>query len=110
MSDAIADLIIIFFAIASFFGIWSLLGLMAKLGEMDSELRILTRCDKEIRLDTFAISCGIHVAFAMWYLNSKARQLNGIREVDDLGDVVYLFGEAKRKFLQEHLSDREAKK
>lgn len=110
MSELLADLITIFFLIASFFGIWSFLGLLAKFSEMDFELKILTRSDKEIRLDKFAINCGIHVMFAKWYLNSKARQLNGIWEVDELGDVVYLFGDAKRKFLQEHLADTEVKK
>lgn len=106
MSEALADLITIFLFIGLFFGIWGLLGLMWKLSEMDLELKYHTRSDQEIRLDKFAISCGIHVAFAKWYLNSKARQFNGMREVDELGDVVYLFGDAKRKYLQEHLGEK----
>lgn len=110
MIELLADLITIFLFIGLFFSIWGLLNLSMKLGEMDRELRMLTALDKEIRLDKFTISCGIHVLFAKWYLNSKARQLNGMREVDDLGDVVYLFGEAKRKFLQEHLPGAGEKK
>lgn len=35
---------------------------------------------------------------------SSARQLNALQEVDEFGDRIYLFGEAKRKFLQENLA------
>jgi hypothetical protein len=85
--------------------IWLVIWTYSKLGEMDRELHLLTvgRDWGEVRLDKFAIRCSVHVAVARWYLNSKARQLNGLREVDELGDAVYLFGEAKRKFLQEQL-------
>ncbi len=100
----LAEMLTLIFSAAFFFGIWWSLGLLSKFSEMDIELNILTRTEKEIRLDMFAINCGIHVLLAKWYLNSKARQLNGIKEGDDLGDAVYLFGEAKRKFLQEHLA------
>lgn len=88
------------------FGIWLTLWGCSKLGEMDLEMRLLTlgQGQGKVRLDEFAIRCSIHVAVARWYLNSKARQLNGVREVDELGDVVYLFGDAKRKFLQEQLT------
>lgn len=110
MNELLVDLITLFLSITVFFVAWLFLGLSMKLGEMDCELRILTGSNKDVRLDAFAIRCGIHVAVAKWYLNSKARQLNGLREVDDLGDVVYLFGEAKRKFLQEHLFGIEVKK
>lgn len=104
-------LIALFLFLALFFGIWLLLGLSSKLSEMDSRLRIEIGSNwKEVRLDKFAIDCGIHVAFAKWYLNSKARQLNGLCEANDLGDIVYLFGDAKQKFLQEHLPYMEDKK
>lgn len=85
--------------------IWLVIWGYSKLGEMDGELRLLTvgRNWEQVRLDEFAIRCGVHAAVARWYLTSKARQLNGLQEVDELGDMVYLFGEAKRKFLQEHL-------
>ncbi|AFZ33627.1 hypothetical protein Glo7428_5252 (plasmid) [Gloeocapsa sp. PCC 7428] len=86
--------------------IWLSIWGFSKLGDMNLELRLLTLGSGQgkVRLDEFAIRCSVHVAVARWYLNSKARQLNGVREVDELGDVVYLFGDAKRKFLQEHLA------
>lgn len=49
----------------------------------------------KIRLDEFTIRAGVRVSVAKWYLNSKTRQLNGIKEVNDLGDVVYLFGDTQ---------------
>lgn len=111
MVDLLVRLIPLLLFFALFPGIWLLLEMSFKLREMDGLLRIEIGSNwKEVRLDKFAIDCGIHVAFAKWYLNSKARQLNGLREVNDLGDIVYLFGEAKRKFLQEHLSDMEVNK
>jgi hypothetical protein len=87
-------------------GVWLSIWGFSKLGDMNLELKLLTlgQGRGEVRLDEFAIRCSVHVAVARWYLNSKARQLNGVREVDELGDVVYLFGDAKRKFLQEQLA------
>ncbi len=87
-------------------GVWLSIWGFSKLGNMNLELKLLTlgQGRGEVRLDEFAIRCSVHVAVARWYLNSKARQLNGLREVDELGDVVYLFGDAKRKFLQEQLT------
>lgn len=111
MVDLLVRLISLFLFLALFVGIWLLLEWSSKLREMDSELRMAIGSNwKEVRLDKFAIDCGIHVVLAKWYLNSKARQLNGLRDANDLGDIVYLFGEAKRRFLQEHLSDMEAEK
>ena len=73
---------------------------------MDREFRLLNVVsDKgKIRLDNFTISCNIHIVIAKWYLDSKARQLNALQEIDEFGDRVYLFGEAKRKFLKENLA------
>jgi len=111
MVELLVRLIPLFLFLALFPSIWMLFELSSKLSEMDSRLRMEIGSNwKEIRLDKFTIDCGIHVAFAKWYLNLKARQLNGLREVNDLGDIVYLFGDAKRKFLQEHLSYMEDKK
>ncbi len=73
---------------------------------MDREFKLLNviRDGGKIRLDNFTISCSVHVVVAKWYLDSKARQLNALQEVDEFGDRIYLFGEAKRKFLQENLA------
>lgn len=97
-------LIIAWFGTLTFF--YLIFWFFPKLAEMDSELRIGTSGSNwgEIRLDKFAVRCGIHASIARWYLDSKVRQLNGLKETDELGDVTYLFGEAKRKFLQEHLA------
>lgn len=104
--EDIAILLEIALLLAVLFTIWLSIWSFSKLSEMDKELQLMTlgRDWGEVRLDKFVIRCSVHVAVAKWYLNSKARQLNGLREVDDFGDVVYLFGEAKRKFLQEHLT------
>lgn len=37
-------------------------------------------------------------------LNSKARQFEGLLEIDDVGDPVYLFGEPKRSFLRSQIA------
>jgi len=102
---AIAELIFLLLLSGTLIAVWLIVGLFCKLGEMDMQLRMLTFGHDwgQVRLDLFAIRAGVHVAIANWYLARKARQFNGLREVDDLGDVVFLFGEAKRKFLQEHL-------
>jgi hypothetical protein len=106
LAEDIAILLELALLLAVPFTIWLGIWGFSKLGEMDGELRLLTvgRGWEKVRLDEFAIRCSVHVAFARWYLNSKAQQLNGLREVDELRDVVYLFGEAKRKFLHEHLA------
>lgn len=87
-------------------GVWLSIWGFSKLGDMNLQLKLLTLGPGQglVRLDEFAIRCSVHVRVARWYLNSKARQLNGVREVDELGDVIYLFGDAKRKFLQEQLA------
>lgn len=90
---------------------WLILGFFSKLSEMDREFKTLTiGSDRigsdwgKVRLDQFAIRCSAHVALAKWYLNSKARQLNALKEVDEFRDVMYLFGEAKRNFVRENLA------
>lgn len=74
---------------------------LGKLREMDSELRLRALGDEEVRLDRFTLRCGVHVAVANWYLTRKARQLNAIKDVDELGDVIFYFAGAKKKYLQE---------
>lgn len=37
------------------------------------------------------------------FLAKRAQEFNGIKEVDENGDVVFLFGKAKGKFLAENL-------
>jgi hypothetical protein len=98
MTDLEKDLLATFLSLTVPLGVFVAVQVFFKLNQMDCELHILTDGGREIRLDKFAIRCGIHVAFTKWYLNSKARQLNRLREVDDLGDVVYLFGEASGNF------------
>ncbi len=84
-----------------FISLWLAVDGSMKLSCMNSEFRsgALGR-NGQIRLDEFAIRSDVHIAIARWYLNSKARQLGGLREVDDVGESVYLFGEAKRNFLR----------
>lgn len=89
--------------------------LASKIGEMDSELRMLTKnsyrsSDGKVRLDYFCIETGVHAAIARWYLNRKAHQLNGWRHVDEWGDTVYYFGESKQKLFQHLLSGEEREK
>jgi hypothetical protein len=69
-----------------------------KLSQMDTELRLLTVVKDWglVHLDIFAIRTGVHASIANWYLARKVRQFNALREVDEFGDVVFLFGEAKR--------------
>lgn len=85
--------------------IWLTVDGSMKLGWMNSEFKLgaLGR-NGQIRLDEFAIRSEVHIAIARWYLNSKARQLGGLREVDDVGEPVYLFGEAKRNFLRSQIA------
>jgi hypothetical protein len=74
---------------------------LGKLSMMDQELRLMV-LGKEagrVALVDFTLRCGVHVAVARWFLAAKARQLNAIQEVDEGGDVVFLFREAKRKYL-----------
>lgn len=106
VTEGIADLIALFLIFGTAIGLWSFLGFLSKLSEMDREFKLLNviRDGGEIRLDHFTISCSVHVVVAKWYLDSKARQLNALQEVDEFGDRIYLFGEAKRKFLQENLA------
>lgn len=106
VTEGITDIILLFLIFAIAIGIWSFLWFLSKLSEMDREFRLLNVVsDKgKIRLDNFTISCSIHIVVAKWYLDSKARQLNALQEVDEFGDRIYLFGEAKRKFLQENLA------
>ncbi|MBV8886954.1 MAG: hypothetical protein JO235_23580 [Chroococcidiopsidaceae cyanobacterium CP_BM_RX_35] len=104
MVDAIAALITLITLVSLFgsvMGIWLTVLVYGKLTTMDSELRLLTVENDwgKIRLDLFAIRCGVHSTVANWYLGRKARQFNGIRQIDEWGDIVFLFGEAKRKFL-----------
>ncbi|MBV9386245.1 MAG: hypothetical protein JOZ78_07445 [Chroococcidiopsidaceae cyanobacterium CP_BM_ER_R8_30] len=104
MVDAIAALITLVTLVSLFagvMGIWLTVLAYGKLNAMDSELRLLTVENDwgKVRLDLFAIRCGVHSSVANWYLTRKARQLNGIHQIDEWGDVVFLFGEAKRKFL-----------
>lgn len=104
MVDVIAALITLVTLLslfASVIGIWLVVLAYGKLTAMDGELRLLTVENDwgKVRLDIFAIRCGVHSTIANWYLARKARQLNGIRQMDEWGDVVFLFGEAKRKFL-----------
>ena len=65
--------------------------------------------DGQIRLDEFAIRSNIHIVIARWYLDSKARQFGGLREVDELGDRCYLFGESRRAFLRRQMALLEEK-
>ncbi len=100
------DLIFLVFMAGSAITIWLFMGAQGKLSEMDAELRLLFASSNDsgkVRLDVFAIRTGVHASIANWYLARKARQFNALREIDEFGDVVFLFGEAKRKFLQEHL-------
>ncbi len=85
--------------------IWLLMWAQWKFSQMDAELRLLFADSNDwgkVRLDIFAIRVGVHASIANWYLTRKARQFNALREIDEFGDVVFLFGEAKRKFLQSH--------
>jgi hypothetical protein len=71
-----------------------------KLSQMDTELRLLFAGSNDwgkVRLDIFAIRVGVHASIANWYLTRIARQFNALREIDEFGDVVFLFGEAKRR-------------
>jgi len=105
INDAIAALIGFLLFSSTLVTVWLVAGMSWKLGEMDMQLKMSTTGNDwgRVRLDVFAIRAGVHVAVANWYLERKAHQFNGLREVDDFGDVVFLFGDAKRKFLQEHL-------
>lgn len=106
VTERVADIIFLVLIFGIAIGTWSFLGFLSKLSEMDRELKLLNviRDGGKIRLDNFTISCSVHVVVAKWYLNSKARQLNALQEVDEFSDRIYLFGEAKRKFLQENLA------
>jgi len=106
VTEAIADIITLFLIVGTAYGIWTVLWFQSKLSEMDREFRLFNIGTEggKIRLDTFTISCSLHIFFTKWYLDSKARQLNALQEVDEFGDRIYLFGEAKRKFLKENLA------
>ena len=106
VTEGVVDIIVLVLIFGIMIGTWSFLSFLSKLSEMDRELKLLNviRDGGKIRLDNFTISCSVHVVVAKWYLDSKARQLNALQEVDEFGDRIYLFGEAKRKFLQENLA------
>jgi hypothetical protein len=74
---------------------------LSKLSEMNQELRmmVLGREAGVISLVDFTLRCRVHVSVARWFLAGKAQQLNGIRDVDESGDTVFLFGKAKQKYL-----------
>jgi hypothetical protein len=88
-----------------FIVVWLVVSATFKLIELNSEFRsgALGR-DGQIRLDEFAIRSNIHIVIARWYLNSKARQFGGLRELDELGDTLYLFGEGRRAFLRQQMA------
>ena len=106
LTDKITAILSLFLLLGIAPGIWLVLWFLSKLSEMDREFRLLNVVSdkRKIRLDNFTISCSIHIVVAKWYLDSKARQLNALKEVDEFGDRIYLFGEAKRKFLKENLA------
>lgn len=85
--------------------VWLIVDCAFKLIALNSEFKssALGR-DGQIRLDEFAIRSNIHIAVARWYLDSKARQFGGLRELDDVGDTVYLFGEGRRAFLRQQMA------
>ena len=99
--DAIVALITLALILGIALGLWMVLWSMGKLSSMDFELRLLATGKEEVRLDYFSLRCGVHATVAHWYLSRKARQLNGLREIDEFGDTFFLFGEAKRKYLLE---------
>jgi hypothetical protein len=74
---------------------------LGRLSMMNQELRVMVlgKGAGRVALVDFTLRCGVHVVVARWFLLAKAQQLNAIQEVDEEGDVVFLFREAKRKYL-----------
>ena len=103
--DRITTIISLFMVGGLFIVVWLAVDGAFKLIALNSEFKssALGR-DGLIRLDEFAIRSNIHIAVARWYLESKARQFGGLREVDELGDTVYLFGEGRRAFLRQQMA------
>ncbi len=103
IASLIADLICLFLTLVCLAGFWLFFWATAKLSEMNNELRYLAIGQDwgEVHLDKFTLKCGVHAAVANWFLDRKARQLNGVRHVNEWGDTVFLFGAAKQKFLSE---------
>ncbi len=60
-----------------------------KLSRMNTELRYMAIGNwGEVPLDQFTLKCGVHAAVANWFLSRKARQLNGVRHVNEWGDTI----------------------
>ena len=55
----------------------------------------------QIRLLEFCLEAEVSAKIGKRFLEKKVEEFSGVVDVDQFGDIVYFFGDAKGKFLEE---------